>query len=265
MKKKIKDKVIEVMHGDRQTGNKGLQFVLRAISIFYAAGVALRAAVYRCRLRPIRKLPCFVISVGNITLGGTGKSPMVVYLAEMLRGMGYEVAVISRGYMGSAEKSGGMISDGRRLLMGPDAAGDEPYMMARALLDEGVPVLVGQDRIRSGMLAVGHFRPHVILMDDGFQHCRLYRDLDIVLLDSQRPLGNGFLFPRGSLREPVSALKRADMLMMTRSDRATSKSQNSIDRLYTHGSRRKLFRSCHLPYLHAAVTNQTSEHRAASI
>ena len=241
------------MYGDQQTGNKGLRALLRGLSWLYEAGVRLRGAAYRFRLKPVRKLPCCVISVGNIAVGGTGKSPMVLYLAGMLRDMGYEAAVISRGYKGAAEQNGGMVSDGRRLLMASDEAGDEPYMLASALLAKGVPVMVGQDRVRSGMLAVGHFRPHVILMDDGFQHRRLHRDLDMVLLDGAQPLGNGFLLPRGTLREPPGALNRADIAILTRSDRASTNLQKGIDQLQQPGSQWKLFRSHHEPYVYATV------------
>lgn len=246
------------MYGDEQTGNKGLRAILRGISWLYEAGVRLRGAAYRCRLKPVRKLPCFVISVGNLTVGGTGKSLMVLYLSGMLRGMGYEAAVISRGYRGSAEQNGGMVSDGRRLLMASDEAGDEPYMLASALLAESVPVMVGQDRVRSGMLAVGHFRPHVILMDDGFQHRRLHRDLDMVLLDGGQPLGNGNLLPRGTLREPPGALKRADITILTRTDRASTNLQIGVDQLHRPGSQSKLFRCRHKPYVYTTVPKDIS-------
>jgi tetraacyldisaccharide 4'-kinase len=255
MNHNLKDKITSIMYGDDQTGSGFWRTVLRTVSIFYAAGVRLRGRMYRLRFKPVRKLPCFVISVGNLTVGGTGKSPMVVYLANMLRELGYEVAVLSRGYLGAAEKRGGMVSDGHCTLMGPDEAGDEPYMLARTLLSRGVPVLVGQDRIRSGLLAVGHFRPHVILMDDGFQHRRLHRDLDVVLLDGMRPLGNGYLFPRGTLREPAGALKRADLLVMTRSDRASSNVRERVVRPQQLESNPNLFRSRHQPYVFATEAN----------
>ena len=260
MKNQIKDKVTQIMYGNGPTGNQLLRAVLRTISVFYTAGVRMRGAAYRFRIKSVRKLPCLVISVGNITVGGTGKSPMVIYLAKMLRGMGYELAVLSRGYKGAAEKSGGLVSDGQSLLMGAEAAGDEPFMLARTLLAYGVPVMVGQDRYRSGMRAVGHFRPHVVLLDDGFQHRRLHRDLDIVLLDGEQPLGNGHLFPRGTLREPPAALKRADLVVMTRCDRASSKGlQNSLDLLKKIAPTRPVFRTRHQPRLYASVSKAGPE------
>jgi tetraacyldisaccharide 4'-kinase len=139
---------------------------------------------------------------------------MTLYVANHLRDLGYRVAILSRGYKGGAEKRGGIVSDGRNLLMTPQAAGDEPFMMARFLKD--VPVLVGRNRLASGLLAISRFSPDVLLLDDGFQHRRLHRDVDIVLLDSTRPFGNTFLLPRGSLREPPEALSRADALVFTR-------------------------------------------------
>jgi len=266
MKNQIKDKVTQSMYGNGPTGSKLLRAALRAVSFLYAAGVRVRGAAYRFRINSVRKLPCFVISVGNITVGGTGKSPMVLYLAKMLREMGYELVVLSRGYMGAAEKKGGMVSDGQRLLMAPDATGDEPYMLAQALLSSGVPVMVGQDRFRSGMRAVGHFRPHVVLMDDGFQHRRLHRDLDIVLMDGERPLGNGYLFPRGTLREPPAALRRADLVVMTRCDRASSKGlQNSLDLLKKIAPTPPVFRTRHQPRLCASVSKAGPADRFESV
>lgn len=160
------------------------------------------------------RLPCTVISIGNITTGGTGKTPMTLHVAKFLQSLGYKSAILSRGYKGGAEKNGGVVSDGNRLLMTAKAAGDEPLMMARLL--ENIPVLVGQDRVASGQLAISRFSPDILLLDDGFQHRRLHRDIDIVLLDSTRPFGNRFLLPRGSLREPPDMLDRADAIVFTR-------------------------------------------------
>ncbi len=160
------------------------------------------------------RLPCTVISIGNITTGGTGKTPMTLHVAKFLQELGYKSAILSRGYKGGAEKKGGVVSDGNHLLMTAKAAGDEPFMMARLL--ENIPVLVGRDRVASGRLAISRFSPDILLLDDGFQHRRLHRNIDIVLLDSTRPFGNRFLLPRGSLREPPDMLARADAIIFTR-------------------------------------------------
>jgi tetraacyldisaccharide 4'-kinase len=156
-----------------------------------------------------------VISIGNLTVGGTGKTPMTIYVAGLLKGLGYRVAVISRGYQGRKEKSGGIVSDGRTIRMDPQDAGDEPYLMALRLDD--VPVLVGKDRYAVGMLAMRAFDPEILVLDDAFQHLKIHRDLDLLLLDAGRPFGNGHLLPRGVLREPVKQLIRSDALLLTRS------------------------------------------------
>lgn len=166
-------------------------------------------------IRRIR-LSCKVISVGNLTVGGTGKTPMVIHLARMLTGNGYRTAVLSRGYRGRIEESGGIVSDGRRLRMSAETAGDEPALLSNQLLDWGVPVLVGRDRRQTGETAVDQFGPDVILLDDGFQHLRLERDLDLLLMDAKTPMANGFLLPRGGLREPSSSIDRCDAIVVTR-------------------------------------------------
>ena len=191
-----------------------IEAVLGLLSTVYGGAMALRAGLYRRGVVPARRLSCPVVSVGNLTLGGTGKTPMVVYLAERLRASGLRPAVVSRGYGGRMQGPGGVVSDGRRLLVPPVAAGDEPWMIAHRL--PGVPVVVGGNRYRAGRLAQQIFSPDLVLLDDGFQHLRLQRDLDLLLLDAGAPLGNGRIFPRGVLREPPSAAARADALVFTR-------------------------------------------------
>ena len=141
---------------------------------------------------------------------------MTYYIAALSRRLGYKVVVASRGYRGQAERCGGVVSDGATLLMSSENAGDEPFMLASVLT--GIPVIVGRDRFRSGILGVARFQPDMIILDDGFQHLRLKRDLDILLLDGCRPFGNGHLLPRGILREPPTAIQRADAVVLTRTD-----------------------------------------------
>jgi len=192
-----------------------LNLVLTFLSKAYGAGARLRRNGYASGFLKSKKLPCAVISIGNLTTGGTGKTPMVIYLAERVRRMGYRVAVISRGYKGTAEKRGGIVSDGSRIQMTPDTAGDEPFLLAASL--KGIPILVGHDRYRSGRLAVNRFQTEVVILDDAFQHLALFRDLNLLLLDATLPFGNGHLLPRGTLREPASAMRFSDALIMTRS------------------------------------------------
>lgn len=194
-----------------------LDLILTLLSKAYGAGVLLRRNGYVSGFLTSRKLPCTVISIGNLTTGGTGKTPMAIYVAERVRQMGYRVAVLSRGYKGAAEKRGGIVSNGNSILMDPIAAGDEPFLLATSL--HGIPVVVGHDRYRSGMQAIHRFQTQVVILDDAFQHLALFRDLNLLLLDSTLPFGNGRLLPRGTLREPASALQFSDALIMTRSAR----------------------------------------------
>lgn len=218
MKDRLRKAAAAAMADDGRTTPFPLAAFLSAASRLYGLGVRIRTARYRSGRLPSRRLPCKVISIGNVTVGGTGKTPMTIWLAARLRDAGRRVAVVSRGYGGGAEKGSGVVSDGGKMLMGPEMAGDEPYMMATRLA--GVPVLVGQDRYRSGLRALSDFNSDVVLLDDGFQHLKLDRDLDLVLMDAARPLGNGRLLPRGGLREPPEALARANGIVLTRWDEA---------------------------------------------
>lgn len=172
---------------------------------------------------------------------------MTMYLAQEVKQLGFKVAVVSRGYRGGAESQGGIVSDGNSIQMGPQLAGDEPYMIARSLGE--IPVIVGKNRFAAGMLAHQKFRPDVIVLDDGFQHLRLKRDIDLVLLDYTQPFGNAHLLPRGTLREPVSALARSHACILTRhrtgrSDAATA----SIDMINKYAPQNPLFTSTHESY-----------------
>ena len=191
--------------------------ILKPLSLVYRTGVSLRLSLYRAGVLKARRLARPVISIGNITAGGSGKTPMTIHIAELLRKKGHSVAILSRGYKRSS-KGVIAVSDTERLLISPAEAGDEPYLMARRL--SGVPVIVGEDRVKAGEYAIGRFSPEVILLDDGFQHIRLYRDLNILLVDSTAAFGNNRLLPAGLLREPVNAVGRAD-LVMVKGDRLT--------------------------------------------
>jgi len=210
---------IEAVMFDGHAPNQTLSIFLKGLAGLYGIAVQTRSKLFCQRRLTSHRLPCKVVSVGNIALGGTGKTPMSIFMAQLIHGAGYRVAVVSRGYKGLAEKQGGVVSDGQALQMEPSTAGDEPYLMAQQLLPLGIPVIVGRDRVRSGGLAVQRFQSDVIVLDDGFQHMRLRRDLDIVLLDAEQPFGNGYLLPRGTLREPPSSLSRADACLLTRCPR----------------------------------------------
>lgn len=172
-------------------------------------------------IRRKRGLACPVVSVGNIVLGGTGKTPAVEMLARMFTTMGCRAAILSRGYGRKAGKDTigvGVVSDGERVLLGSEEGGDEPRLLAGNL--PGVAVLVGKNRLFTGNYAIKNFGVDIIILDDGFQYLTLRRELDIVIIDSSCPFGNGYLCPRGTLREPKSSLKRAHLLVLTHMDEA---------------------------------------------
>jgi tetraacyldisaccharide 4'-kinase len=191
-----------------------LFFPLTVISWIYGCVIQVRQACYRAGIFKSRQLPCKVISVGNITLGGTGKTPLVIALARELLKRGITVGILSRGYKGRKERHGGVVSDGKRIHLTPTEAGDEPFMLARQL--SGVPVLVGKKRYVMGIYAHKRFGMDCLILDDGFQHLGIKRDMDIVLIDARRLFGNGRLFPRGPLREPLRCLRRASLLVLTK-------------------------------------------------
>ncbi len=205
-------------------------------SFLYRGGVALRNYCYDQGLIHSHKVKCSVISVGNVVVGGTGKTPFVIMLADILRKHGFKPAILSRGYKGTREGQIGVVSDGHAILMDSSEAGDEPVLTADILRD--VPVIIGKERSRSGNLAVERFGADILILDDAFQHRRLFRDIDIVLLDSEHPFGNGFMLPRGGLREPAGALERADVVIVT------STEGNTDDTPVTENLRIPTFSGC---------------------
>ena len=252
----VKKKVETIMTNRGESRSLFLESFLFAISIAYGGSVKLRETFYKKGLLQSKRLPCPVISIGNLTVGGSGKTPMTIYVAELIKHLRYGVAIISRGYKGQAEKIGGVVCDGRKICMGPDSAGDEPFMVAQRL--KTVPVIVGKDRLKAGRLAIREFKPDVLLLDDAFQHLKLHRDLDLVLLDSKDPLGNTYLFPRGTLRETASALSRGDAVILTRSN---IEKPASLDQIKKHFPRKPIFHSFHTPYIYKIVTGNRSQSR----
>lgn len=192
-------------------------FPLLLVSIVYRLLVQGRYTVYRWGILPTRRLPLKLVCVGNLTTGGTGKTPMVEYVARALKGAGVRVAVLSRGYRGKQEKGLGVVSDGKAVLLSQRESGDEPYLLARRL--EGIPVLVGSNRYESGKVAYERFGTQVAILDDGYQHIQLNRDMNILLVDGREGFGNGRLLPLGSLREPLDGLMRADHFLITKTER----------------------------------------------
>ena len=251
----IKKKIERVITGDSRNGCDWFALFLSMASKVYGGAVKLRRIFYKNGILVSKKLSCPIISIGNITVGGTGKTPMTIYVAQVVKKLGYKVAIISRGYKGKAEKIGGIVSDGKVLLMTPENAGDEPYLMANKLKD--VPVIVGKNRFNAGRLAIGKFDPDVIVLDDGFQHLMLQRDLDMVLLDYHKPFGNGHLLPRGVMREPVSALLYADAIILTKSDTMNNnETSTSQKKLRFYERKNPVYRSFHHPFVYKIINTE---------
>ncbi|MCR4439846.1 MAG: tetraacyldisaccharide 4'-kinase [bacterium] len=187
--------------------------LLLPLSLPYLLITWLRNILYDAGVLRQWKLPCQVIAVGNLTVGGTGKTPMVELIARTFRDRGKRVCVISRGYK-RRRRGLVVVSDGQRTLAGLEDSGDEPLMLANKL--QGVPVIVDRDRVRAGRLAIERFGAQLLVLDDAFQHRRLRPDVSVVLVDGQRGFGNGWLLPAGPLREPASRLAAATVVMLTR-------------------------------------------------
>ncbi|OBZ34160.1 tetraacyldisaccharide 4'-kinase [Megasphaera sp. DISK 18] len=201
--------------------------LLSGASWIYRKAVIMKYRSFADHEERQERLPAVVISLGNITVGGTGKTPMACMLAKELSARGWRVALLNRGYHSKREKSGASVmSDGRMVLLTAEEGGDEASLMARSLM--GIPVLVGRDRAVSGRMAVEKFDAQILILDDGFQHWQLYRDVDIVLIDGTNPFGNGHVLPRGILREPLEHLSRADVFIITKVDQVSPETVTQI-------------------------------------
>ena len=199
--------------------------LLTPLAWLYSLALRLRAGLYRSGILKTLRLPRPVVSIGNITVGGTGKTPVTAYIARFLLAQGHRVAVLSRGYGGSLEGQTCVVSDGITTMLGAEQCGDEPFLLASTV--PGLMVVIGTDRFAAGQLAMQQLAPDIFLLDDGFQHLRLYRDLNILLLDFSRPFGNRLTLPAGILREPSAALRRADLVIFTRAPRGAALSADT--------------------------------------
>ena len=203
-----------------------------------------------------KRLPCRVISIGNLTVGGTGKTPAAIAIAEEAKKRGMRPIILTRGYKGKATGPC-FVTRGKGPLLSVKDAGDEPVLMAERL--DGVPIVKGGSRFEAGMFAIqdlpigdSEFDTYVFILDDGFQHRGLYRDKDIVLIDADDPFGNGMLLPLGRLREPVKALARADIVVLTRARGKTGQGElYGIDilkeKINSYQEKSRVFLSDHTP------------------
>jgi tetraacyldisaccharide 4'-kinase len=225
--------------------NKLIRALLWVPAKLFELAVRTRIAAYETGYLKPKPLGPVVISVGNITLGGTGKTPMAAYIADYLQREGYKVAVLTRGY--------GRRSNARRVLNSTDASaagevsevGDEPLMLARAL--PRVQVIVDADRFVAGQWAEREMGSDVLVLDDGYQHLQIKRDLNLLLIDATDPYGNFEMIPFGRLREPLYGLKRADAIIITRADRPFDQGQTSSIIRYFCGE------AIPLLYFHSAI------------
>jgi tetraacyldisaccharide 4'-kinase len=205
--------------------------VLKVASWGFSGIVQLRLWLYRNRILRDHPLGCLVVVVGNLTVGGTGKTPVVEKFAAALRDRGRKVAILSRGYKSKAppfwkkawygithtdEPPPRIVSDGQRVLLDSEQAGDEPYMLAKNL--PGVVVLVDKNRVKAGAFAIKKYGCDTLVLDDGFQYLPLKGRLNLLLVDKTNPFGNGSMLPRGILREPVKHLRRANYIFLTKSN-----------------------------------------------
>jgi tetraacyldisaccharide 4'-kinase len=204
---------------------------LQGLSYLFSGIAQARLWLYQKRILHDQPLGCLVVVVGNLTVGGTGKTPVVEKFAAALRDRGRKVAILSRGYRSKAppmwkkwwyavshteEPPPRIVSDGQRVLLTSETAGDEPYMLARNL--PGVLVIVDKNRVKAGAYAIKKFGCDTLILDDGFQYLPLKGRLNLLLVDKTNPFGNGHLLPRGILREPIKHLKRASYVFLTKSD-----------------------------------------------
>jgi len=232
----------------RDFGAKLMSAFLLGLSKLYETGVQVRLFLWRNRIFRDHTLGCQVVSIGNLTVGGTGKTPVVETFARALQQAGRRVAILSRGYKSTPRPfwqrflakvtfqedkiPPKVVSDGRSLLLDSEQAGDEPYMLASNLKD--VVVLVDKNRVKSGRYAIKRFGCDTLLLDDGFQYLPLKSRLDICLIDRNAPFGNHFLLPRGTLREPISNMKRAHYIFITKSsDHSSRKLRKAIRQFNT--------------------------------
>ena len=210
---------------DQPYGIRVLLGVLKCLSVVFAAVVSVRYALYRTGLLRRFPLGVQVISIGNVTAGGTGKTPVTEIFARTLASEGRKVAILSRGYRRKEAPWWRrvftqvidpplVVSDGRRVLLDASVGGDEPYMLASNL--PGVAVVVDRNRVKAGRYAVKRLGCDTLILDDGFQYQKLKHSIEVVLVDSTNPFGNGNMLPRGILREPARHLKRADIIFLTK-------------------------------------------------
>ena len=250
---------VDVIYG-RQTGKAALLWgsCLYCLSLIYRGIVFVRRKLYRYHILRAQHLGCLVVVVGNLTVGGTGKTPVVEKLARTLHAKGRKVAILSRGYKSKKEPvfrkwyrllthqaptPPRVVSDGETVFFNSEIAGDEPYMLARNL--PGVVVVTDKDRVKAGMYAIRKFGVDTLILDDGFQYFQLKDHLQLLLIDKTNAFGNGHLLPRGILRESVRQMQRASYVFLTKSEEPPT--EELLDTLKDHRKEREWIECTHRP------------------
>lgn len=260
---------VNVIYG-RERGRRAQLWgsFLYLLSLIYRGVVYVRYQLYKHRIFRAQHLGCLVVVVGNLTVGGTGKTPVVERLARTLHAKGRKVAILSRGYKSKREPvikkwirwvlhqppvPPRVVSDGTTVFFDSEVAGDEPYMLARNL--PGVVVVTDKDRVKAGMFAIRNYGVDTLILDDGFQYYQLQDHLQLLLVDKTNPFGNGQLLPRGILREPVSQMRRASYVFLTKSENKPD--EELLGTLEKHRSEREWIECTHRPqYLQAVFGDE---------
>lgn len=223
------------------------RWVLLGASKLYGWAGRLNQFAYQNGWKAVKSVNSRVVCIGNITAGGTGKTTAVLLAATALAKEGMRVAIISRGYKRQQKNKEVVV-----LFDNPDAdwrcAGDEPFMMSRVLSQYKVPVVISPDRAEAATEALRRFKSQIVLLDDGLQHHRLKRDANIILVDAKNPFGNGYLLPYGNLREPLEALQRASLVVLTHCDQASAlELENIKDKIREYNDEVEILESEHKP------------------
>ena len=238
------------------------RILLMPLCWLYGTTIWIRNYFFTIGVFKKKRLPCTVISIGNIVVGGTGKTPAAAAISKLLQNKGLQVAILLRGYKRRSGADITFVSDGENRLCSKEESGDEADMLACQL--KNIPIVVGKKRHLAGKAVLDRFKSDVLILDDGFQHQQLARDLDILTIDATQPYGTGALLPVGTLREPVSALQRADILLLTRTDAVGTEIANLKAELKRIAPNTPILESIHQP-TSLYWLNQPDNHSMISI
>ena len=222
-----------------------IRILLMPLSWFYRTVIWIRNYCYTIGIFKQKRLPCTVISVGNIVAGGTGKTPAVAALAKLLQSKDFQVGILLRGYKRRSSEKITVVSDSENRLCSREESGDEADMLTRQL--PNIPIVVGKQRYLTGKASLDRFKSDILILDDGFQHRQLARDVDILTIDATQPYGTGALLPIGTLREPISAIQRADIILLTRTDAVGTQIADLKTELNRLAPNKPILESAHQP------------------